>query len=159
MKTCFKCHESKDESDFYRHRMMADGLLGKCKECCKRDVRQNRALKIDYYREFDRERGSLPHRVEARREYAKTSGGREALRRGAYAWAIRNQRKRAAQILFGNRKRHDPLLAPRPCEVCGSSSIVHGHHESYDEPLKVIWLCPKHHSERHKEMRRLGIKP
>lgn len=159
MKTCFKCHESKDESAFYRHRMMSDGLLGKCKECAKRDVRRNRALHIDYYREYDRDRGNLPHRVESRKAYAETPRGVEALRRGTAAWAGRNQRKHAAHVLFRNRKRYDPLLASQPCEVCGSSYPVHGHHENYDEPLKVRWLCPRHHSERHKEMRLLGIVP
>jgi hypothetical protein len=41
-------------------------------------------------------------------------------------------------------------LVRQPCEVCGDTAIVHGHHDDYDEPLKVVWLCPKHHAERHK---------
>jgi hypothetical protein len=158
MKICFKCNKPKDRDEFYDHPAMADGKLGKCKECCKSDVTKNRKLKIQKYREFDRNRSDLPHRVKARAEYQKTETGKAALQRGKKAWAARNPRKRAAEILFRNRQRYDDSLKPKPCERCGLIK-VHGHHENYDKPLEVVWLCPKHHSQRHKEMRALGIEP
>lgn len=42
-------------------------------------------------------------------------------------------------------------ITRHPCYVCGSSINVHGHHEDYLKPLEVIWLCVRHHQERHKE--------
>lgn len=36
------------------------------------------------------------------------------------------------------------------CARC-ASPLVHAHHEDYTKPLEVIWLCPYHHSERHRE--------
>ena len=35
-----------------------------------------------------------------------------------------------------------------PCSVCGDLKSE-GHHEDYDKPKEVIWLCMKHHREIH----------
>jgi hypothetical protein len=41
VKTCFKCGTEKPRTEFYRHPSMADGLLGKRKDCTKADVTAN----------------------------------------------------------------------------------------------------------------------
>src|SRR5690242_372263 len=56
MKTCFKCGRLLPLDDFYRHPMMADGHLGKCKRCTRRDVQENYANKRQHYLEYDRKR-------------------------------------------------------------------------------------------------------
>lgn len=48
-------------------------------------------------------------------------------------------------------------LSPMPCEVCLDTHNVHAHHEDYSKPLDVMWLCKKHHEQRHVELRSNGI--
>jgi hypothetical protein len=38
----------------------------------------------------------------------------------------------------------------QPCEICENPK-TQGHHEDYDKPLDVRWLCDKHHKEEHKK--------
>ncbi|WFR98651.1 hypothetical protein [Rhizobium tumorigenes] len=35
------------------------------------------------------------------------------------------------------------------CEVCGHDA-VDAHHDEYDEPLRVRWLCRRHHTRLHR---------
>jgi len=44
------------------------------------------------------------------------------------------------------------MLVRKPCEVCGAKK-TEGHHDDYDKPLKVRWLCHAHHREQHKKKR------
>jgi hypothetical protein len=44
------------------------------------------------------------------------------------------------------------ILIKTPCEYCGREDNVHGHHDNYDEPLNVMWLCPICHRKRHDEL-------
>jgi hypothetical protein len=49
-----------------------------------------------------------------------------------------------------NGARYRGLLKREPCAVCGETKKIHAHHENYNLPLRVIWLCAKHHKEYHR---------
>ena len=132
MKTCFKCGAEKPLSAFYKHPKMADGRVNKCKECNKADVRANRADKVEYYREYDRERGN------------RLPPGYQSEYRASYP------AKYKAKNAVGNAVRDGKLLR-EPCEVCGERRNVHGHHDDYAKPLDVRWLCAAHHRQWHTE--------
>jgi len=149
MKFCFKCHQEKELSEFYSHNQMADGTLNKCKECTKADVKKNYSNNRDYYVQYEKERASLPHRVEARRAYAKTIEGIIAGNRCKIAYIKRNPEKRAAHIIVGNAIR-DGKLIRQSCEVC-ANEFAHAHHDDYSRPLEVRWLCPQCHRDEHQK--------
>lgn len=67
-------------------------------------------------------------------------------------WKSQNPEKARAHK-FVDYYRSTGKLVPQPCEACGADG-VQAHHEDYSKPLDVRWLCPKHHAERHKELRR-----
>lgn len=46
-------------------------------------------------------------------------------------------------------------LIRNPCEVCGEIK-VEAHHDDYDKPYDVRWLCVQHHHEFHGRQRRLN---
>lgn len=75
------------------------------------------------------------------------AGGAAALNK---IWESKNPGKARAHKIV---ERHLKLgnIRKKPCERCGSLD-AHAHHEDYSIPLEVMWLCPLHHKERHKEI-------
>ena len=134
LKTCFKCNQEKPVSEFYKHPKMGDGHLGKCKECTKKDVHEHREKNIEKIREYDRERSKLSHRKEKANSISR-KWYKEDSRRLKCHNAIRRAVKSGVVIV-------------KPCIICGSEKSV-AHHEDYDKPLDVIWLCQLHHIQLH----------
>ena len=147
-KTCRRCGKIKSLTDYYVHPQMGDGRLNICKECKRSDTREYIATHKEQVRKYEKSRACLPHRIKARKHYATTKAGKEALARASAKYALRYPGKRQAHIKVGNAIR-DGRLTKAPCEVCGSTIKVHGHHDDYSRPLDVVWLCPTHHKERH----------
>jgi hypothetical protein len=146
MKHCKKCGAQKAASDFYaRH--------ASCKECVKAAVRANYARNREYYREYERSRNSLPHRVEARIRYSQTDRGRERSNAAKREYIKRNPEKRAAHIAMDNAVR-DGRVWKSPCCTapgCFSTDRLHAHHADYSDPLSVVWLCHGCHATLHRE--------
>lgn len=140
MKTCFKCNVQKPLTEFYKHSAMADGHLNKCKSCNKTDSLEHRSANIEKVRQYDRERSKHPHRVELHKEQTKMWRSADKRRSKCHSAVAR-------AIKSGD-------LSRLPCERCGEVKSL-AHHEDYDEPLNVIWLCQPCHKQRHKEIKEL----
>jgi hypothetical protein len=128
---------------------MKDGLLGKCKECTKIDVRSNYRKEIDKKKEYERKRAMLPHRVMARISYAKTEGGKLAYKRAKKKYIDNNPIKRSVHNKLNAAVRDGKIMKPKVCEQCNGGGRICGYHEDYSKPLDVEWLCSKCHKARH----------
>lgn len=149
-KTCFCCGKTKPLTDYYKHPKMADGHLGKCKECQKAATRANREENIEYYRDYDKSRAMLPHRVKARLDYLETDDGKKARKRAASNYRCKHPKARAAHIIVGNAVRDGILIRPQAYESCGYTGKIEGHHDDYTKPLSVTWLCIPCHKAWHR---------
>lgn len=128
-KVCFKCGVEKPLTEFYKHKAMADGHLNKCKECTKKDATKNRNENIEEYRAYDRERGARQDKSylpDYRKKYPKKYKAHNAVNN-----AIR-----------------DGKIEKGCCEVCGAVKAV-AHHDDYDKPMDIRWLCQAHHKQWH----------
>jgi len=56
---------------------------------------------------------------------------------------IRQKTRRKSKELLKEGK-----IKKKPCVVCGSRELIM-HHENYNNPKQVIWLCEYHHKEYH----------
>jgi hypothetical protein len=137
-KECFKCKTVKPLEEFYKHSQMADGHLYKCKECNKNDATKHRNKNLEKIRAYDRERAKEPERIKAASDINR-------------AWRAEDKRRQIAHNAVSRAVRAGKL-ARYPCVRCGEDKSI-AHHEDYDKPLEVMWLCQPCHKQRHKELR------
>ncbi len=132
MKICFKCGEKLPLSEFYRHRQMADGHLGKCKKCTRLDSTTNRNNNLERIRAYDRARRNR----QPPEYYAE--------------YKANYPNKYKAKNMVNNAIR-DGKLFRENCSTCGADERIHGHHDDYLKPLNVRWLCAVCHKQWHRD--------
>lgn len=149
MKTCYKCKKRKSTGEFRKDRSRPDGLQSACKTC------QN-AAKAEYIKSpkgraanARRMARYLEKAIEKRREYNKKYRQTDAGKASRLRTRLKNRLLGRINIYAAVQRK----LEKQPCERCGSSVRVHAHHDDYSRPLDVMWLCPKHHAQRHMELK------
>lgn len=85
--------------------------------------------------------------VVARRNGAKIRARERAAYRADAAW-----RKRKIAGVIVHRAIKYGKLERGPCEHAGPDcdGPIEAHHEDYDKPLDVRWLCAEHHRREHR---------
>lgn len=148
MKECSQCGIEKEISEFQIRRASKDGLTARCKACLSA---------------YDKTRANNPNRVKAREEYKKTEAYRDSCRKSSKKYSKlhpdkrlestrkyreKNEKKSQCHGIVGYAIKCGNLVR-KPCEICGREK-VHAHHDDYDKPLDIRWLCDEHHNEWHR---------
>lgn len=134
VKLCRICQMTYPANFFHKRAASPDGLVARCK-ICQSDCDQKRANALD--------------RVAARVAYKSTEAGKIKLRASSKAWAVRNPKKRAAHIAVSNALRDGLLAKPTRCQTCREEKPVTAHHDNYDLPLAIPWMCVPCHAAYH----------
>jgi ribosomal protein S27AE len=112
--------------------------------------KRERAQRRDYYAGYYKKNAE---RIIARtKAHQKTEAGRSAAKK-----AGERQRAVRPEAVFARRVVRlavaAGILKRRRCEKCKATK-THAHHDDYSQPLRVRWLCAKHHVERHAELKK-----
>lgn len=104
------------------------------------------------------ERDAQKHRDSSKRHYRKLKESPKYLEKIHKDEAGRIRRETSDKTLLLKKKRQarEKLryavsankVKKLLCQVCGVSKSE-GHHDDYDKPLEVIWLCSQHHKDIH----------
>lgn len=121
MKICNKCHIEKSFDNFCKHRCMKDGYNTVCKECVKR-LQKNPPFNLMYSK-----KSKEKFKKEKPIQYS------------------------AMQKIWNDVKRGN-IIKPNKCFMCEKNfdkKRIHAHHEDYNKPLIVTWLCETCHAKIH----------
>lgn len=116
---CTICKKQKPLTDFHKKKRMKFGHSQRCKECHS-----------DYNKSFFAVRKGLGYRADYFKKYRNN-----------------NILKISAKVKVRSAL-HNGTLVRMPCEVCNAIK-TEAHHDDYNKPLNVRWLCHKHHMQHH----------
>ncbi len=139
MKKCFKCSNTKPLTDFYAHPRMADGRLGKCKECTKKDTK----TRADILAKSD------PSWIEIEKARARDKYKR------LYTGIKPSKTARDAGLANYRGKYPEKEAATRACNNnLPPANGMHRHHWSYakEHQLDVLIISPEEHALLHRYM-------
>lgn len=120
---CKECGVDKTPDSYYVSNR------SRCKDCVKASVRQRRKTNPKV-QEYDRKRGNRQSS-----EYLKK-------------YREKYPKKYSAHNMVNNYIRDGKLVKVDTCE-CGSTFAVEAHHDDYNKPLEVRWLCAVCHKRWH----------
>lgn len=170
-KLCTKCNRIKLLSLFTKRSGSSDGYRGQCKECRNEANRDNYRKNKESLNARRRElHAKDPYKYqETRAKYNRSEKGKAVAKKSAEKFLStergRNLTKQAHKKYAENNRNKirthwrikqrikSGAMVRGVCEKCGDSDDVHAHHDDYNKPLDVRWLCRKHHSEFHRRIK------
>lgn len=167
---CIDCKKRKDTlNDFYIMKQRKINKHGeefiyehpssRCKECYKENNKKR--YDPDYYHkyylenknkilEYSREHYLNNKERRNKQSHDYVSKNRKRIYQKNKEWLEENPNAAKAYNIVLRAHRNGDLVRPDKCECCGREVRTEYHHESYDEPLKGVYLCRKIHRRYHK---------
>jgi len=149
MKTCRVCKMEFNIAMFHKNTKSKDGHTTFCKSCISKKNKQYKNKNIDKIREARIEFRDSGRQAESSRKYRKNN--RDKLRIANRIYKLNNKHKDHARSIFYMAVSSGKIIRPSTCSKCGSDSEIEGHHEDYNKPLDVMWLCIPCHGKEHRK--------
>lgn len=142
-KVCNRCGKRKTRTKFYPRKSCRNGLTEYCKPCTSLRVKERNATAerravVRAYNIRTRERRSERNRAWRAANIAKLHLKAKAKRSEHPEQWRAHHRVRVAL-------RNGILKRPNTCSVCAGAGRIEAHHDDYDRPLDVRWLCQSCH--------------
>ena len=122
---------------------------------CETEVRRERYVSQSKGEHLCPDCGGESHRANTRCKPCQYENRRRLQRAATYRYESNpeNKAKISARKKVLWAKRGGKLPYQAPCEVCGEMTTT-THHDDYEKPLAVRFLCDKHHAEAHDTRRK-----
>ena len=135
---CSRCSRVLPPESFYKDKRSPNGLKAQCKECHTEGSIRTR----------DKENHRVKRRESARKRFLEDP---EAFRE---KWRKRPRKvgpKVDARQIVHLALRIGAISRPQLCEACGERKRLTAHHDDYQKPLDVRWLCYLCHAQEHRK--------
>ena len=138
MKTCTKCKEEKELTQFHLNSKEPCGRQARCKMC------------VSSYQHKHYLRPGVKERVKqcSQKLFLENPELRQQRRK---QHRKRYPERRSARQAVCYAIRVGSIIKPRYCSACGGKCVPDGHHADYAKKLEVTWLCKQCHMALHRK--------
>lgn len=174
-KTCTGCKINKQFEEYGKDKKGKFGLNQKCKICCrirnknkkrsKKSIEKNKEYKSEWQKKNrkilnERLRKRYKDNIEKSRSQARNRAVKYRRsdeykdKKNAYDKIYRRVSPEKANARDKVRRaiKKGKLFRSSFCQLCRKNSFTHAHHEDYNKPLDVIWMCPTCHISHHRNL-------
>jgi hypothetical protein len=153
MKECSKCGIEKP-LDHFKTIKKTGKLCSWCyfcsNECTKKWKENNKARIIQWRKQYNKDNAD----VLSKKSKQYYSENKERMLDYFRKYHKENNQAQIARHKILNRKEHWGLIPPSECSGCGDVGRVEAHHDDYNKPLEVRWLCRSCHKQFHHELKK-----
>ena len=147
-KQCSTCKAVKSTDLFHKNKSAPDGSAYRCKTCV-REYNQTDKVKAQSAKRAAKYRRSEKGKAAERENYKnRIIKPEERLKRNrdSREYTAKNIHKKRAQRAVNRAILMGDLCRPTHCEACNSHcEKPQGHHDDYNKPLEVRWMCVSCH--------------